>query len=116
VKGGGALSVSYAVTITDASFKSEVYASDEPVLVDFWAAWCEPCKALEPILDDLSAELRGQVKFARLDVDSNPTTTASFGIHSIPALVLFKNGKPAARLVGPITKQLLMERLASHLI
>lgn len=104
------------VAITDATFKAEVYEAEKPVLVDFWAAWCEPCKALAPIVDEVARELEGQITIAKLDVDSNPTSTASFGVQSIPTLILFKNGKPAERLVGLMPKQTLMERLAPHLI
>ena len=108
--------MAHPAAITDASFKAEVYESDQLVLVDFWAEWCGPCKALAPILDELAEELQGQVKIARLDVDANPTAAASFGVHDIPTLILFKNGKPAERLVGLMTKQQLAERLTPHLI
>ena len=103
------------VAITDASFKSEVYESDQPVLVDFWAEWCGPCATLAPILDELTEDLNGQIKIARLDVDSNPTTAASFGVQRIPTLILYKNGKPAERVVGLKSKQQLVEKLAPHL-
>jgi thioredoxin 1 len=108
--------VAYAVAITDASFRSEVYDSVRPVLVDFWAEWCAPCKALAPVLDEVAAETKGQIKIAKLDVDSNPTTVANFGVQSIPTLILFKNGKPAERLVGLRSKEQLMQSLAPHLI
>lgn len=108
--------MAHPVAITDASFKSEVYESDQLVLVDFWAEWCVPCRALAPILDQVAAELQGQVKIAKLDVDSNPTTTASFGVQSIPALILFKNGKPAERIIGLRSKEQLVEKLAPHLM
>lgn len=108
--------VAHAVAITDASFKSEVFESDQLVLVDFWAQWCEPCKALAPILEEVADGTKGLIKIAKLDVDSNPTTTANFGVQSIPTLILFKNGKPAARVVGLRSKQQLLETLAPHLI
>lgn len=104
------------VAITDATFKAEVYDSARPVLVDFWAEWCGPCQALSPIIADVANDLEDQIKVAKLDVDSNPTCTASFGVRSIPTLILFKNGRPAERLVGVMPKQKLMERLAPHLI
>ena len=102
--------------ITDASFKSEVYESDQPVLVDFWAEWCGPCHALTPILDEVAEDTKGRLKIAKLDVDSNPLTVATLGVQSIPTLILFKDGKPAERLVGFRSKQQLMEKLAPHLI
>ncbi len=103
-----------AATITDASFKSEVYESDQLVLVDFWAEWCEPCWALSPILDDVARELQGQIKIVKLDVDSNPSTADAFGVKSIPTLILFKNGKPAERIVGLRSTQELVPRLRAH--
>ena len=108
--------MTHPVAITDASFKSEVFESDQLVLVDFGAAWCGPCQALAPLLDDLAAELRDQVKVVTLDVDANPTTTASFGVQGIPTLILFKSGKPATRVVGLKSKQELLDKLAPHLI
>jgi len=108
--------VAHHVTITDASFKSEVYESDRPVLVDFGADWCVPCQALAPILDEVAEDTKGQIKIATLDVDNNPVTAANFGVQSIPTLILFKDGKPAERLVGFRSKQQVMEKLAPHLI
>jgi thioredoxin len=108
--------VAFPVTITDATFKAEVFESERPVLVDFWAQWCEPCKALVPVLDEVAATLAGQIKVARVDVDSNPTSAASFGVQNLPTLILFKNGKPAERFIGAMPKGQLMDRLAPHLI
>jgi thioredoxin 1 len=108
--------VAHPVPITDASFKSEVYESSQPVLVDFWADWCGPCHALAPILEELAEDTQGHLKIAKLDVDSNPVTAATLGVQSIPTLILFKDGKPAERLVGFRSKQQVMEKLAPHLI
>ena len=108
--------MAYPVPISDASFKAEVYESDQPVLVDFWADWCPPCHALAPILDEVAEDMKGQLKMAKLDVDSNPVTAATLGVQSLPTLILFKDGKPAERLVGFRSKQQLMEKLAPHLI
>ena len=105
-----------AVAITDATFKAEVYESDKPVLTHFWATWCEPCKALAPILDELTRDLRGQIRVATLDVDANVASANLLGVQNLPTLILFKNGRPAARLVGLKTKDQLMESLAPHLI
>jgi thioredoxin len=108
--------VASAATITDASFKSEVYESGQMVLVDFWAEWCAPCRALSPVLDEVARDLRGEIKIVRLDVDNNPATSDAFGVQSIPTLILFKNGKPAERIVGLRSKQELVETLRAHVI
>lgn len=89
-----------AQQVTDANFAEEVLNSKEPVLVDFWAEWCGPCKAIAPVLDELSTELEGKVKIVKLNVDENPNTMVQYGVRSIPTMILFKDGEPADMKVG----------------
>ncbi|OWT65737.1 thioredoxin TrxA [Candidimonas nitroreducens] len=90
--------------VSDASFDADVLKSDLPVLVDYWAAWCGPCKMIAPLLESAAQEYQGRVTIAKLDVDANPETAAKFGIRGIPTLMLFKNGKAAATKVGALSK------------
>jgi len=90
--------------VTDASFESDVLKSDLPVLVDYWAEWCGPCKMIAPILDEVAKAYEGRVTVAKLNVDDNPDTAAKFGIRGIPTLMLFKDGKAAATKVGAMSK------------
>ncbi len=92
------------VEITDASFDSEVLQSDNPVLVDYWAEWCGPCKMLAPILDEVASEYGDKLTIAKLDIDRNPNTPPKFGIRGIPTLMLFKEGNVAATKVGAMSK------------
>ena len=92
------------VEVNDASFEQEVLQSDQPVLVDFWAAWCGPCKALSPIVDEVASEYSGKLKVMKMDVDRNQATPMRYGIRSIPALLLFKGGKVADQIVGYVPK------------
>ena len=94
---------------SDASFESDVLKSSAPVVVDFWAEWCGPCRTLTPILDKVVAEKAGQVELAKVNVDENPNTAAKYGIMSIPTLMLFKNGEIASRQVGAAPKQKLQQ-------
>lgn len=91
--------------ITDNDFATEVLNSDLPVLVDFWADWCAPCRMLEPTIEALTERYRGKVKFYKLNVDDNPETTAKYKIMSIPTLIIFKDGKPVAQIVGVRSKE-----------
>ena len=90
--------------VTDASFKSDVLESEKPVLVDFWADWCGPCKMIAPALEELSEELGDKVTIAKMDIMENPDVPGSMGVQSIPYLVLFKNGAPAAQMRGAAPK------------
>jgi thioredoxin 1 len=91
--------------VSDADFDTEVLKSNEPVVVDFWAEWCGPCKQIAPALDEIAGAMNGKVKIVKLDVDRNPATAAKYGVMSIPTLMLFKNGELASRQVGAASKQ-----------
>ena len=86
--------------VDDSNWDAEVLGADKPVLVDFWAEWCPPCKAMDPILDQLSVELADKVKIVKLDVDSNPGTTVRYNVRAMPTLIVFKNGEPVDYKVG----------------
>ncbi|MFL2626853.1 MAG: thioredoxin [Dehalococcoidia bacterium] len=101
--------------VTDSDFKEKVIDSSTPVLVDFWADWCGPCKMVAPIVDELAEEFDGKVKFAKVDVDTNPQTSLSFGIRSIPSLLVFKDGKVIDQVVGAVPKAVLKKRLEEAL-
>ncbi len=90
--------------VTDSSFDADVLKSAEPVVVDFWAEWCGPCRMIAPALEEISKEMQGKVKVLKLNVDENPATAAKFGIRSIPTLMIFKDGKLAAQKVGADSK------------
>ena len=104
-----------APSVTQANFASEVLNSDKPVLVDFWAEWCGPCKMIAPILDELSGVYADRVRIAKLNIDENPQTPPKFGIRGIPTLILFKNGTVEAQKVGAVSRSQLAAFLDSHL-
>jgi thioredoxin 1 len=92
------------VQLSDDSFEGEVLKSSTPVLVDFWASWCAPCKAISPVIDGLAAEYEGKVKIAKLNVDENPATPGQYGVRGIPTLILFKDGQVVDQVVGAVPK------------
>jgi thioredoxin 1 len=100
---------------TDNSFEKDVVESQTPVLVDFWAPWCGPCKAIAPILEDLAQKYDGKLKIVKLDVDNNPATPPKFGVRGIPTLILFKDGQVQATQVGLLNKSELASFIDSHI-
>ena len=99
------------VTGTDANFDAEVLQTDQPVLVDFWATWCGPCRTIAPTIEEIASEYDGKAKVVKLDVDSNPQTAMKYGIRSIPSLLFFKDGKPVDQMVGVVPKNVLADKL-----
>jgi thioredoxin 1 len=97
------------------SWQSQVIDSQLPVLVDFWAEWCGPCKAIAPVLDELGAELAGQLTIVKVNVDESPELAQEFGIRSIPTLLVFKSGEVAEKMVGSLSKTQLQEKLSAHI-
>jgi thioredoxin 1 len=104
-----------ALEVTDVNFKDEVLNSTVPVMVDFWAEWCGPCKMIAPTVAELAKEYEGRVKVAKLDVDANYQTAGAFDVRSIPTLLFFKNGQVVDKLVGAVPKQKLKEKLEANL-
>ena len=102
------------IEITDATFEKEVLQSDVPVLIDFWAVWCVPCKMIAPAVDELAAEFQGRLKVCKMDVDTNRNVPPRYGIRGIPTLLLFKGGELKEQLVGALPKGKIAEAIAKH--
>jgi thioredoxin 2 len=107
-------SLPWIVSGSDISFRKELETST-PVLVDFWAQWCAPCRMTAPVLEELARDRAGQIKIVKINVDENPTTAGQYNVRSIPTLILFKNGQVTETLVGAMSKEALLDRLGAHL-
>ena len=101
--------------VTDASFERDVLDADKPVLVDFWAEWCGPCRMIAPIVEELASDYDGKLKVMKLDADTNPNVMETFRVMAIPTLILFKNGQVVERITGYMQKERLLEKLTPHL-
>ena len=107
--------MAYPIDVNDVDFQSEVLSSDIPVLVDFWAEWCGPCKMVAPVVEKLANDYEGVVKFAKVDVDQNPGLSGKYGVRSIPTLLIFRGGSPIEQVVGAVSESALKEKLESVL-
>ena len=107
--------MAYPVAISDASFEKEVVNADKPVLVDFWAEWCGPCKMIAPVLERMAEEYAGSLKIAKLDADNNPDAVEEYGVMSLPTMILFKDGQPVERVVGYMPKERLLKKIRPYM-
>jgi thioredoxin 1 len=105
----------HTTILTDVTFDEEIGAADEPVLVDFWAEWCGPCKMVSPILDEIATEHAGKLRIGKLNVDDNPDVARRYGVMSIPTLIVFRDGQEAARIIGAKGKGQLLQELSAFL-
>jgi thioredoxin 1 len=104
------------IEVTDSNFETEVLKSDKPVLIDFWAVWCGPCKMIAPTVEEIAREYDGKLKVCKLDVDSNPQTAMKYGIRSIPTLLIVKDGQVAEQMVGALSKRQMVDKITLHLV
>ena len=105
----------HPMEFTDANFQQEVINSDIPVLIDFWAVWCGPCKMIAPFIEEIAKEYEGKVKVGKLDVDNNPNVSMQYGIRSIPTLMIFRDGKVADQIMGAVPKNMISSKLDAQL-
>ncbi len=103
------------VEVTDANFEDEVLKSEIPVLVDYWAVWCAPCKMIAPLVEEIAGEKEGSLKVAKMDVDNNQGTATKYGVRSIPTLMIFKNGEVVDQIIGAVPKSMIEQKLEKHL-
>ncbi len=104
------------IELTDTNFEQEVLQSTLPVLIDFWAVWCGPCRIISPIVEEIAKEYNGKLKVGKIDVDSNPRISMQYGIRSIPTLLLFKDGRVVEQIVGAVPKRVIIDKLSRHVL